>query len=231
MNPWWPCYVFNPTKISNDLKLRAARLINKNHVVYYYAEIDKFDFVTPDQMQDYVEKREEYGTTQKMSSRIASKFERALEMADADLALPPHERVKWKRIKKAKPKKTINRRVNTTTFKQVKEVLKKRKKAQSKVSKVEAEVVEDNEPVKKKGKKSEEPEEIKEEEEIPSDDERDEDFDQEKEKVGGRHNYLNELIATLEHETTRKETKSRKETESRKETKSRKETESRNARD
>ena len=189
MHPWWPCYVFNPTKISTDLKLRAARLINKNHVVYYYAEIDKFDFITPDQMQDYVEKREEYGNTQKMSSRIASKFERALELADADLSLPPRERVKWKRIKKTKPKKTVPRRSSNTTFKQVKEVLKKRKKVQSKDSKSKAEDKEESEPMtKKKKSKSQEPEVVQEEEEVeeilPSDDENDEDFSEEKEDVG-----------------------------------------------
>ena len=182
MHPWWPCYVFNPTKISSDLKLKAARLINKNHVVYYYAEIDKFDFVTPDQMQDYAEKREEYGSIQKMSSRITSKFERALELADADLLLPPHERVKWKRIKKAKPRKPTNRRSSSSkTLKQVKEVLKKRKKQESKDSKVESN---ENEPMKKKKKKSEQPEEMPEEEEVlPSDDENDENFSENRDNV------------------------------------------------
>ena len=51
MNPWWPCFVFNPTKLPSDLKLKAAKLINKNHAVYFYGDTDKFDFVTPHQMQ------------------------------------------------------------------------------------------------------------------------------------------------------------------------------------
>lgn len=170
MNPWWPCFVFNPTKLPSDLKLKAAKLINKNHAVYFYGDTDKFDFVTPHQMQDYVEKREEYGNNQKMSARIVSKFQRGVEIADAELTLPADERVKWKEVKKPKPKRNT-RRSSTTTYKEFKQKVDRFKRKNDKAKMKES--------TKKKRKVTPQTKEVAEEKTPPSDDGMDEDFDEE----------------------------------------------------
>lgn len=109
--PWWPCFVYRPSRVKGRLQTRALDTIGKRHIVYYYGTGD-FDFPTLKQLKPYEENLEEF-SKQKVAKSYEKSFKEALELIASEVQLPVHMRVKWnhKVIVKKPPRKSATRDV------------------------------------------------------------------------------------------------------------------------
>lgn len=109
--PWWPCFVYRPSRVKGRLQARALDTIGKRHIVYYYGTGD-FDFPTLKQLKPYEENLEEF-SKQKVTKSYEKSFKEALELIASEAKLPVYMRVKWnhKIVVKKPPRKSATRDV------------------------------------------------------------------------------------------------------------------------
>jgi hypothetical protein len=100
---WWPCYVFNPSKLSKRAGIRknAIKKVGKEHCVYYYGTNKGSDFGFCKEgdkiMKPYADaETREKALAQKITSKKSKEqFNAGVVAADKEAALETKERVAW----------------------------------------------------------------------------------------------------------------------------------------
>jgi hypothetical protein len=101
LDPRWPAYIYNPSRLTEKLKQKAIPVAGKKHTVMYFGSKD-FGFVFPNQIRTPFEDFAEEFSQQKITKKDLAWFERAIPEARAELAKPKEDRMFIERPKRTR---------------------------------------------------------------------------------------------------------------------------------
>ena len=96
--PWWPSFIYDPTKLpttcAQQVKNRTSKSYKKEYTFFYFGDVN-YGFAKPSDIKPYNEDTKKVYCKQKIPARYQEGFEKGLQLADMQSALPKSERLSW----------------------------------------------------------------------------------------------------------------------------------------